>query len=73
MSEELVKRVFKDNLKRERQERGWSQKTLAGKAGLSLQTVQYMEQNGTFTAMTLAAVCKGFDLDPWVLLIEEGK
>lgn len=73
MSEELVKEIFKNNVIREREERGWSHHTLAKKSGLNLSTIKAIETHGSMTARSLAAICKGFDLDPWVLLIEEGK
>lgn len=73
MTEGLVREVFRKNVAHERNEQGWTQKELAKKMGVSFQTIQNVEMNGAMSPKMIAAFCKVFDIDPWVLFIEEGK
>lgn len=73
MTPDELKTIFRHNLKRERQERGWSHHTLAEKADLPRNSIQNCEWKGTFSAKTVAGICKALEIDPWVLFIEEAE
>ena len=57
------------NLKKYRQMKGWSQKELAEKSGVSERTIGYIE-NGIVspTLKTLQALANGLDVSPMILI-----
>lgn len=71
MDPEDVKDIFKTNLKKLRQDKGWSHHTLSKKSGLSIASLRSCEWEGRFSAKTIAPLCRAFDIDPWVLFLEE--
>lgn len=71
MTPDTVKIIFKTNLKKLRQARGWSHHTLSEKSGLSVAALRSCEWSGTFTAKTIAPICTAMEIEPWVLFLNE--
>lgn len=53
-------RVNAERVKKERQDRGWTQEQLAGAAGISLRTVQRIEAQAQASNESIAALCAVF-------------
>ena len=63
--------VSAETVKRERQQRGWTQQHLADAAGCSLRTVQRIESHGVASNESVSALCAVFELDRTVLLVDD--
>jgi transcriptional regulator with XRE-family HTH domain len=64
MEEELVKSIRRAKfIKKERNERAWSQSQLAEIAGVNLRTIQRVERDGTASFETLMGIATAFDVD----------
>jgi transcriptional regulator with XRE-family HTH domain len=56
-----------DNLKRHRQQRGWSQRALARRAGVALSTVQGAEGAACTTVTTVELLARALGMKPGFL------
>ena len=60
-----------DIVRRERQQRGWTQQHLADAAGCSLRTVQRIEKLGVASNESVSALCAVFELERGDLLVDD--
>jgi transcriptional regulator with XRE-family HTH domain len=63
----------KDQLRREREVRAWSQSHLAEVAGLSMRTVQRIENSGSASLESAMAIAAAFDTQVEALLPAEAE
>ncbi len=63
--------VRAETVRRERQQRGWTQQHLADAAGCSLRTVQRIETHGVASNESVSALCAVFELERADLLIDD--
>jgi len=61
-----------ETVRRERQQRGWTQQHLADAAGCSLRTVQRIEKHGVASNESVSALCAVFEIERHRLLDEAG-
>lgn len=59
----MAESYLKNKIKELREERSWSQAQLSEVAGISLRTVQRIENTGTCSKETLLAIASAFDID----------
>ncbi len=52
-----------ETVRRERQQRGWTQQHLADAAGCSLRTVQRIERHGVASNESVSALCAVFEME----------
>ncbi len=64
-----AKTICVENLKRLRQDNGWSQDLLAKASGLSLRTIQRVEKEGKASAETQLALAGTFNVSPQELFV----
>lgn len=60
-----------ESVRRERQQRGWTQQHLADAAGCSLRTVQRIEKHGVASNESVSALCAVFGLERGDLLVDD--
>lgn len=63
--------VREDIVRRERQQRGWTQQHLADAAGCSLRTIQRIEKQGVASNESVSALCAVFELERSALLVDD--
>lgn len=66
-------KIDSDRVKRERQQRAWTQEHLAGASGISLRTIQRIETTGTASCDSLNALAAVFSLSVADLRIAESE
>jgi len=60
-----------EQVRLERQRRGWTQQHLADAAGCSLRTVQRIEKQGLASNESVSALCAVFGIDRTELLVDD--
>ncbi|NBB93729.1 MAG: helix-turn-helix domain-containing protein [Gammaproteobacteria bacterium] len=63
--------ISAETVRRERQQRGWTQQHLADAAGCSLRTIQRIEKHGVASNESVSALCAVFEIERDRLLAEE--
>jgi len=60
-----------ETVRRERQQRGWTQQHLADAADCSLRTIQRIEKQGVASNESVSALCAVFELERGALLVDD--
>lgn len=60
-----------ETVRRERQQRGWTQQHLADAADCSLRTIQRIEKQGVASNESVSALCAVFELERSALLVND--
>ena len=60
-----------ETVRRQRQQRGWTQQHLADAADCSLRTVQRIEKQGVASNESVSALCAVFELERSALLVDD--
>lgn len=73
MVRKMLKRIFARNITERRKQLGWTMVDLAARSGVGKSTISYIEagneRSGT-QLETIERIAKGFNVQPWKLLID---
>lgn len=68
-----VRKVFADNVKQEMKDGEWTVDDLSERTGLAEDAIERILNAQAFTSGIVEKVSAAFDLDYWVLLVEESE
>jgi plasmid maintenance system antidote protein VapI len=66
-----IKEIYLKNIQEELSERGWTVAELARRMEISEPRAKSILARGTLTHDLVSKLCNVFDIDPWVLFVEE--